>query len=103
MSIDISMVTGLAWSEGDSPRKCVCSRVTKCLLPNAILSKIPIATGGNTAQRNGARVAQAETSSSHAYSGAYQMPWNVTRCAKLIQEVSSSGTWVHTVAALMPL
>ena len=36
----------------------------KCEVLKAIFSTTPIASGGNTAQRNGARRAQAETSSS---------------------------------------
>ena len=40
------------------------SIAAKCEVLNAIFSTTPIAIGGNVAQRNGARFAQAETSSS---------------------------------------
>ena len=38
----------------------------KCEVLNAIFSTMPIAIGGNVAQRNGTRLDQADTSSSHA-------------------------------------
>ena len=63
----MSIVIPLALLEGTGPpTRWFCTIPAKCMLLNAMLSKIPIATGGNTAQRNGARVAQADTSSSHA-------------------------------------
>src|SRR5215813_633105 len=46
---------------------------------NATFSKTPMANGGKTAQRNGARRAHAEISSNHAYIGAYHSMCAVTR------------------------
>src|SRR5271167_2730308 len=52
---------------------------SKCEEWKAIFSKMPIASGGKTAQRNGVRRDHAEISSSHAYRGAYQRMCTVTR------------------------
>src|SRR6478609_11630177 len=60
------------------------------------------AAGGNTAQRNGTRVAHAETSRSHAYSGEYQSPWNATRCPALYQTIPESERCDETSDASRP-
>ena len=49
---------------GANPVKRFITEEPKCEVPNVILSKMPIASSGNTAQSNVARRAQPETNSS---------------------------------------
>src|ERR1700758_727413 len=55
------------------------TRLANCVVLNASFSRPPIATIGNTAQRNVARRAQPETSSSQQYTGAGQRACAVRR------------------------
>src|SRR6185312_12205580 len=71
-------------------------------LLKAMRSMTISAAGGRTAHRNGTRVAHADTSSSHAYSGAYHRPWNATRWPKLYQTISRRDRCDETIDALNP-